>query len=101
MAEGIRDKVAIIGMGCSRFGERWESSGEDLILEAFGECIEDAGIEKKEIQAAYLGSHFTEINIGKSAMALAQTLKRPFLPVTRLENFCATATEALRAASRL
>lgn len=98
MAKGIRDKVAIIGMGCSRFGERWESSGEDLILEAFTECIEDAGIGKEEIQAAYLGSHFTEINIGKSAMALAQTLKLPFLPVTRTENFCATATEAFRAA---
>ena len=47
MAEGIKDKVAIIGMGCTRFGERWESSAEDLIVEAFIECLEDAGIEKK------------------------------------------------------
>ena len=30
MATGIRDKVAIIGMGCTKFGERWESSAEDL-----------------------------------------------------------------------
>jgi len=99
MAEGIRDKVAIIGMGCTRFGERWESSAEDLMVEAFMECIEDAGIDRKEIQAAYLGSHFDEVNVGKAALPLALTLKLPYIPVTRTENFCATATEAFRAAA--
>ena len=98
MAEGIRDKVAIIGMGCTKFGERWESGAEDLMLEAFKECIEDAGIEKKEIQAAYLGTHFDEVNVGKAALPLAFTLKLPYIPVTRTENYCATATEAFRAA---
>ena len=98
MAEGIKDKVAIIGMGCTRFGERWESSAEDLMVEAFVECLEDAGIEKKEIQAAYLGSHFDEVNVGKAALPLALALKLPYIPVTRTENFCATATEAFRAA---
>ena len=47
MADGIRDKVAIIGMGCTRFGERWDCSAEDLMVEAFVECLADAGIEKK------------------------------------------------------
>ncbi len=98
MAKGIKDKVAIIGMGCTRFGERWESSAEDLMVEAFMECLEDAGIEKKEIQAAYLGTHFDEVNVGKSALPLSMTLKLPFIPVTRTEKFCATATEAFRAA---
>jgi acetyl-CoA C-acetyltransferase len=98
MADGIRDKVAIIGMGCTRFGERWESSAEDLMVEAFMECIKDAGIEKKEIQAAYLGSHFDEVNVGKAGLPLSLTLKLPYIPVTRTENYCATATEAFRAA---
>ena len=98
MAEGIKDKVAIIGMGCTRFGERWESSAEDLMVDAFVECLEDAGIEKKEIQAAYLGSHFDEVNVGKAALPLALALKLPYIPVTRTENYCATATEAFRAA---
>jgi len=98
MAEGIKDKVAIIGMGCTRFGERWESSAEDLMVEAFVECLEDAGIEKKEIQAAYLGSHFDEVNVGKAALPLALALRLPYIPVTRTENYCATATEAFRAA---
>jgi len=98
MAEGIKDKVAIIGMGCTRFGERWESSPEDLMVEAFLECLEDAGIEKKEIEAAYLGTHFDEVNVGKAALPLALALKLPYIPGTRTENYCATATEAFRAA---
>ncbi len=98
MAQGIKDKVAIIGMGCTRFGERWESSPEDLMVEAFVECLEDAGIEKKEIEAAYLGTHFDEVNVGKAALPLALALKLPYIPVTRTENYCATATEAFRAA---
>ncbi len=58
MAEGIKDKVAIIGMGCTKFGELWDKSPEDLIVEAFKETVEDAGIEKKDIQAAWLGSRW-------------------------------------------
>jgi len=98
MAEGIRDKVAIIGMGCTKFGELWNKGSEDLMVDAFKEAVEDAGIEKKDIQAAWLGSHFEEHNIGKGATALATTLKLPFLPVTRTENFCASGSEALRGA---
>jgi acetyl-CoA C-acetyltransferase len=99
MATGIKDKVAIIGMGCSRFGERWDSSGEDLIVEAFMECIEDAGIEKKDIEAAWLGSASPEVGVGPSALPLPMSLRLPNIAVTRVENFCATGTEAFRGAA--
>ncbi|HOP45193.1 MAG TPA: acetyl-CoA acetyltransferase, partial [Flavobacteriales bacterium] len=98
MASGIRDKVAILGMGCSKFGERWNESAEDLLVEAFTECIADAGIEKKEIQAAWLGVCFDEIHIGKSALAASTTLRLPNIAVTRVENFCASGTESFRGA---
>jgi acetyl-CoA C-acetyltransferase len=98
MATGINNKIAIIGMGCTKFGERWNASGEDLIVEAFRECLRDSGIDKREIQAAYFGTHYDEVNVGKSAIPLAVALKLPFIPVTRTENFCATATEAFRGA---
>lgn len=98
MATGIKDKVAIIGMGCTRFGERWNDGAEDLMVEAFMEALQDAGIEKKEIDAAWLGTCFDEVNVGKSAIPLAQALKLPSIPVTRVENFCATGTEAFRGA---
>ena len=98
MATGIKDKIAIIGMGCTKFGEQWDKSGEDLIIEAFEECLADAGIEKKEIEAGYFGTHYDEVNVGKSAIPMAVALKLPYIPVTRTENFCATATEAFRGA---
>jgi acetyl-CoA C-acetyltransferase len=98
MATGIRDKVAILGMGCTKYGERWESSAEDLIVEAFKEALADAGVEKKEIQAAWFGTHIDEVNVGKSGVPLSTTLKLPFIPVTRTENYCATGTEAFRGA---
>jgi acetyl-CoA C-acetyltransferase len=99
MVEGIKDKVAIIGMGCTKFGEQWDKSAEDLMVDAFNEAIEDAGIEKKDIQAAWQGNQFVEVNIGSSVLPLSTTLKLPFIPVTRVENLCASGTEAIRAAS--
>lgn len=98
MAEGIRDKVAIIGMGCSKFGERWDMGPEDLVNEAFEEAIADAGIDKTAIEAAWFGVFFDEQNVGKSAYPLSQFLRLPNIPVTRVENLCATGTEALRGA---
>jgi len=98
MATGIKDKVAILGMGCTHFGERWDAYAEDLAVEAFTECLADAGIDKNEIQAAYFGTCFDEVSLGKSAIPIAMALKLPFVPATRVENYCATATEALRAA---
>ena len=56
MAAGIKDKVAILGMGCSRFGERWDAGSEQLMLEACSEALHDAGIEREEVGAAWLGS---------------------------------------------
>jgi acetyl-CoA C-acetyltransferase len=98
MATGIRDKVAIIGMGCSKFGERWDMGAEDLMVEAFTECLQDAGIEKKDIEAAWFGTCMDEVNVGKAAVPLSTTLRLPFIPVTRVENYCATGTEAFRGA---
>ncbi|MEW6263127.1 MAG: acetyl-CoA acetyltransferase [Thermodesulfobacteriota bacterium] len=98
MATGIKDKVAIIGMGCSRFGERWDVGEEELMVEAYNEAIEDAKIDPKLIEAAWFGSCMIEVNVGKAALPLSTTLRTPFIPVTRVENFCATGTEAFRGA---
>jgi acetyl-CoA C-acetyltransferase len=98
MAAGIRDKVAILGMGCSRFGERWDCNAEDLIVEAFAECAKDAGIDTSQIDAAWFSTAFEELHVGKSAIPLAMALRLPFIPVTRVENQCASGTEAFRGA---
>jgi len=92
MAEGnIKDKVAVVGMGCVKFGENWEQSASDMMIDAAYEAYEDAGIEPKDIQAAWFGS--TQIGLGEP---LAYALKFDYIPVTRIENLCATATDAFR-----
>ncbi len=98
MATGIKDKIAIIGMGCTKFGERWDAGAEELIVEAFQECLADSGLEKNDIEAAWFGTCLEEVNVGKTAMPLATSLRLPMIPVTRVENYCATGSEAFRGA---
>jgi len=98
MASGIRDKVAILGMGCARFGERWDADAAALMVEAFEEAIADAGIDVSQIGAAWLGVGFDAVNIGPSGIPLAVALRLPNIPVTKVENFCASGTESFRGA---
>lgn len=99
MAAGIKDKVAILGMGCARFGERWEMGTEALLAEALDEALADSGIEKREIEAVWYGSALDSANVGNSSIPAATALRFDGIPVTRLENMCATGTEALRGAA--
>jgi acetyl-CoA C-acetyltransferase len=90
--ESIKDKVAIIGMGCTKFGELWEKSEDDLLIEAAYEAYEDAGIEPKDIQAAWLWNARTAMR----GAALAIPLKLEYIPITRVENQCCSGTDAFR-----
>ena len=98
MATGIKDKVAILGMGCSRFGERWDVGTPQLLAEAFEEALTDAGIERKQIDAAWYGSALDGANVGNSAIPASMALRLDGIPVSRMENMCATGTEAMRGA---
>lgn len=91
---GIKDKVAIIGMGCTKFGERFDASREDLILEAIQEALEDAGLELKDIDAFWFGSMYE-----MHGTALSSVIKPDFKPVTRVENNCCTGSDTLRNAA--
>lgn len=98
MATGIKDKVAILGMGCSRFGERWDAGTPQLLAEAFEEALGDAGIDRRQIDAAWYGSALDGVNVGNSAIPASMALRLDGIPVSRMENMCATGTEALRGA---
>jgi acetyl-CoA C-acetyltransferase len=98
MASGIRDKVAVIGMGCSKFGERWDCGPEDLMVEAYLEAMTDAGIEPTQLDAAWFSTHIDEIGTGKGGTPLSIALRLPNIAVTRVENFCASGSEAFRGA---
>ena len=98
MAHGIRDKVAILGMGCSASASAGTCGADELMVEAFDEALADAGIARR-IDAAWFGVCLEEHNVGKSAGPLAMALRLPSIAVTRVENACATGTEALRGAA--
>ena len=98
MPSGIKDRVAILGMGCSRFGERWDVDSEQLMVEAYQEALTDAGITTDLIDAAFLASAFDAINIGPSGIPAATALRLNNVSVTKVENYCASGTDAFRGA---
>jgi acetyl-CoA C-acetyltransferase len=94
-SHGIRDRVAIVGMGCTPFGEHWNKGADDLLIESSEMAFESAGVKKQDVDAFWLGTAMS----GMSGMALARPLQLHDKPVTRVENFCATGSEALRNAA--
>lgn len=98
MPAGIKDKVAILGMGCSRFGERWDASPEDLMVEAYNEAMGDAGIAPEQLDAAWYSTHMDDVGTGRGGTPMSIALRLPNIGVTRVENFCAGGSEAIRAA---
>ena len=90
----IKDQVAIIGMGCTKFGERWDKGTEDLAIEAAYEAFEDAGIDKNDIEACWLSTVMAPV-IGVSGTIGADHLKLGNIPVIRNENWCASGHIAL------
>ncbi|MFC1939962.1 acetyl-CoA acetyltransferase [Chloroflexota bacterium] len=97
MPGSIKDRVAIVGMGCTRFGERWDATVDDLLVESAYEAFEDAGIGPEDIQAAWFGTTLgASAATGATGMTLAEPLRLPYVPITRVENACATASDAFR-----
>ncbi len=94
-SHGIRDRVAIVGMGCTSFVEHWDLGLDDLIVSATNECYASAGIDKADVDAYWLGT----AQGGMSGITLARPLQLQSKPVTRVENYCATGSEALRQAA--
>lgn len=93
-SHGIKDQVAIIGMGCTHFGEHWDKSLDDLIIEAAQEATKSAGIDTESIDAFWFGTSQS----AASGISLATPLRISGKPVTRVENYCATGSESLRQA---
>ncbi|HEY5011459.1 MAG TPA: acetyl-CoA acetyltransferase [Acidimicrobiia bacterium] len=94
-SHGIKDKVAIVGMGCTAFGERFDQGLDDLIVDASNQAFSGAGVDKDVVDAYWFGTAQSAM----SGMSLARPLQLDGKPVTRVENFCATGSDALRQAA--
>lgn len=92
-SNGIRDKVAVVAMGCTRFGERWDRSADDLLLDAMADCFTRAPrLDRAGVDAYWLGT----LGTGQSGLTASKPLGLELVPVTRVENYCASGSEAFR-----
>lgn len=94
-SHGIKDRVAIVGMGCTPFGEHWDKGVDDLLIDASTDAVAAASITRDDVDAYWLGT----AGSGMSGMTLSRPLQLVGKPVTRIENYCATGAEALRNAA--
>jgi acetyl-CoA C-acetyltransferase len=94
MAESIRDKVAIVGVGACQFGENWDRSREDMIVDAAYEAYADAGIDdpQRRIEAVFAGAVYPR----EGSAEIAEALKLFGRPISLVSDYCQTGTDAFR-----
>lgn len=94
--------VSIIGAGCTRFGERWDASLRDLVVETGIMALEDASVSGEEIDGLYIGNmsggRFVEQEHIGALISDCAGLSRLHVPSTRVEAACASGGLALRQA---
>ena len=93
-SNGIKDKVAIISIGCTPFKEHWDKSADDLLIDATTQTLQAVDMTTYDIDAYWVGT----AQSGMSGLTLSMPMKLHGKPVTRVENYCATGSEALRQA---
>ncbi|AII10945.1 acetyl-CoA acetyltransferase [Rhodococcus opacus] len=92
-SRGIRDQVAVVAMGCTTFGEHWDRSADDLLVDAISECFSgNPRIGRDDVDAYWLAT----LGSGQSGLTLSKPLALDYKPVTRVENYCASGSEAFR-----
>ncbi len=92
MALELRKHVAVVGVGCTQFGELYDQSAEDLLCDAVDEALADAGCERERIEAAWVGTVLSPFG----GDALADAIKLFGRPMTRVQNYCASGMDAFR-----
>ena len=95
MMGSICDRIAIIGMGCTRFGEQFDKGLDDLLIDANGGALASAGLTAHDVDAYWFGTATSSM----SGIGLARPLGLEGKPVSRVENYCATGSDALRQAA--
>ena len=94
-------KVAIIGAGMSPFGVFPDQGVKELGEEACWKAIKDANIDPRRIEIAYCGNFcggITDKQGGVVGQIVLAQVGITGIPITRVENACASSSCALREA---
>ena len=93
-------QVSIVGAGLSQFGAFATKDSRDLFVEAFQNMVEniDRGFDIQDIECAYIGNYSSDLfeHQGHTAPIVADWLGITPIPITRIENACASSGSALR-----
>ena len=100
MAQGYSRQGRHPGDGLfSKFGERWDAGPDDLMVEAYIEAMQRRRYRAQtQLDAAWFSTHVDEMGTGKGGTPMSIALRLPNIAVTRVENFCASGSEAFRGA---
>jgi acetyl-CoA C-acetyltransferase len=97
----MRD-VAVIGIGCTPFGEKWNTSFRHLFVEAGSLALEDANIAGEQIDSMYVGNmsagRFVDQEHVGALIADYTGLASHHIPSTRVEAACSSGGLAFRQA---
>lgn len=92
--------VAVVGVGMTKFGERWDMQLRDLFVDASIEAIDEAGIDLKDIQAIYIGNMSSGEWVEQEHLGplLADYLGVRGVPAYNVESACASSGVAFKLA---
>ena len=93
-------QVSVVGAGLSQFGAFPGKDSRDLFVEAFQDMVQsmDRGFDIQDIECAYVGNYSSDLfeHQGHTAPIVADWLGITPIPITRIENACASSGSALR-----
>lgn len=94
----MKRKVAVIGVGLTKFGKHPKVSSRELFAEAAFKAIEDAGVELKDIEEAFIGSFLPDVleHQGHIAPLVIDYIGLTGIPATHTEGACASSGAAVR-----
>ena len=94
-------EVAVIGVGMNRFGKYPEKGIKQLVEESVTKTLEDAGVKKSQIEAAFVGNAAAGLMTGQE-MIRGQTVLSALgidaIPIYNVENACASSSSAFNLA---
>jgi acetyl-CoA C-acetyltransferase len=99
----VHGDVAIVGAGMIEFGELFDQSYQQMAATAYRNCVEsvDKGLSPDDIDAGWLGTAEGYLALGRETVTGAELAEITGLniPATRIENACATGSDAFRNAA--
>lgn len=94
-------KATMIGGGMTAFGKHTDRNLKSLVEEAVNIALKDAGIDKSEIQAAYVGNASQGVLQGQESIrgqVVLHAMGIGGMPIINVENACASSATALNGA---